>query len=94
LSRLYVTRRQSLEMVCKLDLREEDFTDDRLSLVLKYLSEETKWQEIEKELNKNTIRIYQLPVERIRLDATTVNGHHLVVATHNHNRIRPQSSPF
>jgi transposase len=67
-----------IEQVCGLTLRETDFTDDRLGLVLSKLSKTSVWQEIETELNRQTIRIYRLPSQRVRLDATTVSGNHLV----------------
>jgi transposase len=67
-----------LEMVCELELRDTDFTDDRLAIVLRQLSKSEVWQAIEQQLNQNTIRIYQLPTDLIRLDSTTVSGHHLV----------------
>lgn len=34
------------------------------------------WQAIEQELGANLIRVYELPTQRARLDATTVSGHH------------------
>jgi len=71
-------RQQMLELVCDLQLRETDFTDDRLAIVLRQLSAEDVWQAIEQQLNQHTIRIYELPVEVIRLDSTTVSGHHWV----------------
>jgi len=70
--------RQTLEQVCGLEIRETDFSDDRLSIVLKHLSEGTIWTLIEQSLNHRTLRIYNLPVETIRMDATTVSGEHLV----------------
>lgn len=77
--RQWVAQRQHmLEMVCGIELRETDFTDDRLAIVLRQLSAERVWQAIEHQLDQNTIRIYELPTEVIRLDSTTVSGHHLV----------------
>jgi transposase len=67
-----------LEQVCGLELRETDFTDDRLGIVLSKLSQQSTWQEIESELNSQTLRIYRLPRQCIRLDATTVSGDRLV----------------
>ena len=57
---------------------ETDFTDDRLTILLRKLSHSATWSQIERELNTNTINIYDLSVEQIRLDATTMSGHHLV----------------
>lgn len=67
-----------LEMVCGLELRDTDFTDDRLAIGLRQLSQDRVWQGIEHQLNSDTIRIYELPTEVIRLDSTTVSGHHLI----------------
>jgi transposase len=67
-----------IEQVCGLALRETDFTDDRLGIVLGKLSKPKIWEEIETALNRQTIRIYQLSSECVRLDAPTVSGQHLV----------------
>ncbi|MGH2413467.1 MAG: IS1634 family transposase [Microcystaceae cyanobacterium] len=71
-------QRTMIEQVCGLQLRETDFTDDRLGIVLSKLSKQTIWQEIESELNSQTIRLDRLPSQCVRLDATTVSGEHLV----------------
>lgn len=77
--REWVAQRQHMiEMVCELELTESDFTDDRLAIALRRLSVEQVWQAIEEQLDGNTIRLYELPTEVIRLDSTTVSGHHLV----------------
>jgi len=57
-------------------LTELDFTDDRLALVLGRLSQPAAWAAIETELGRNILRVYDLTPERVRLDATTVSGHH------------------
>ena len=57
---------------------ETDFTDDRLTILLRKLSHGETWSQIEGALNHNTISIYDLRREQIRLDATTMSGHHLV----------------
>ena len=49
----------TLEQVTGLDIRETDFTDDRLTLVLRYLSDEARWQAIEHELGQHLIRVYE-----------------------------------
>ncbi len=71
-------RRYTLEQVCKLELRETDFTDDRLGILLKRLSKAETWEAIERELSQNTIEVYELSTKQVRLDATTISGHHLV----------------
>jgi transposase len=71
-------RRQSIEQVCGIELRATDFSDDRLSIVLKHLSETVVWQGIEADLTGRTLRIYRLAPATVRLDATTISGAHLV----------------
>jgi transposase len=58
------------------ELTELDFTDDRLTKLLMRLSRPVLWQAIEQELGANLIRVYELPTQRVRLDATTVSGYH------------------
>ena len=71
-------QRTMIEQVCGLQLRETDFTDDRLAIVLSKLSEASTWQMIETQLSRQTLRIYRLTSGRVRLDATTVSSHHLL----------------
>ena len=71
-------RRNMIDQVCGLELRETDFTDDRLAIVLSKLSEESTWQLIETGLSRQTLRIYRLKSGCVRLDATTVSSHHLL----------------
>src|SRR3990172_3614544 len=47
---------ETLEGVTGLSIRETDFTDDRLTLVLKALSRAASWQAIEQDLGQHTIR--------------------------------------
>ena len=65
----------TLEQVTGLNIRETDFTDDRLTLVLRHLSDATRWQAIEQELGQHLIRVYDLEEQVIRVDATTVSGY-------------------
>ena len=55
-----------------------DFSDDRLSHLLKHLSKPTYWRKIEEDLNERSIEVYDLAQEVIRCDATTVSGDHEV----------------
>jgi transposase len=66
----------TLERVTGQDIRDTDFTDDRLTIVLRELSQPTAWRAIERELGQNTIRVYDLQPKGVRLDATTVSGYH------------------
>src|SRR5438445_4164060 len=55
-----------------------DFSDDRLSHLLKHLSKSAYWHPIEHELNARSIAVYDLSQDVIRCDATTVSGDHEV----------------
>src|SRR5919205_3636013 len=55
-----------------------DFSDDRLSHLLKHLSKPAYWHQIERDLNERSIEIYDLSQDVIRCDATTVSGDHEV----------------
>src|SRR5256885_13191446 len=57
-----------------------DFSDDRLSHLLKHLSKPAYWHQIEHDLNARSIEVYPLPQDVIRCDATTVSGNHEVTA--------------
>ena len=71
-------RSYTIETVCDLELRQTDFTDDRLAILLRRLSDNKSWSEIETDLNRHSIRVYQLEVNQVRIDATTNSGYHLV----------------
>jgi transposase len=57
-----------------------DFSDDRLSHLLRHLSKPTSWHPIERDLNTRSIVVHALPQDVIRCDATTVSGDHEVAA--------------
>src|SRR2546430_7705060 len=65
----------TLEQVTGLDIRETDFTDDRLTIVLRHLSDAVRWQAIEQQLGQHLVRVYALEEQPIRVDATTVSGY-------------------
>jgi transposase len=52
-----------------------DFHDDRLADWLNRLSVSDSFSVLERELNQQTIRVYQLPTDTVRIDATTVNSY-------------------
>lgn len=66
----------TLEATTGLQIRDTDFTDDRLTIVLRELSKPRYWQAIERDLGQNTVRVYDLSAERVRVDATTISGYH------------------
>jgi transposase len=55
-----------------------DFSDDRLSHLLKHLSKPAYWHAIERDLNGRSIEVYDLSQDVIRCDATTVSSDHKV----------------
>jgi len=66
----------TIERITGMQVNELDFTDDRLTLLLRRLSQPETWQAIETELGRSILRVYELKPERVRLDATTVSGYH------------------
>jgi len=67
---------ETIERITGMQVKELDFTDDRLTLLLRRLSDPATWQAIETELGRSILRVYELTPERVRLDATTVSGYH------------------
>lgn len=66
----------TIERISGQAVHELDFTDDRLTLLLRRLSKPETWEAIETELGRNILRVYELTPERVRLDATTISGYH------------------
>jgi transposase len=66
----------TLETTIGQTLRPVEFSDDRLTLVLKRLADPTAWDALEADLWHTHCDVYALPVERVRLDATTSCGYH------------------
>jgi transposase len=54
--------------------------DDRLADWLTRLSEGAAFSALERDLNQQAIRVYQLPTDLVRIDATTANSYAAVVA--------------
>jgi transposase len=69
----WVNSRQRLfNRLLGLELRETDFTDDRLANVLTMLSVEEKQELIAQRLSRDWITMYELPTEVSRYDSTTI----------------------
>jgi len=64
-------RPETLGQLLGQPIRGTDFTDDRLSEVLRHLSDDTFWHQIESSANARMIRAYHLPRHRVRVDSTT-----------------------
>jgi transposase len=67
---------ETIEKITGQQVRELDFTDNQLTLLLRCLSKPETWHAIEKALGQSIIRVYELKPELVRLDATTVSGYH------------------
>lgn len=73
MNRLYL-----LQELTGQSLRAGDCTDDRLTLVLKRLSDRERWPQIESELWLWSLVIHQVELTGVRLDGTTSYGYHTV----------------
>src|SRR5262249_23559502 len=68
----------SLEILIGQAIRPVEFSDDRLTLLLKQLDTLPAWEALEADLWHSHCDVYALPVERVRLDAPTSSGPHPV----------------
>jgi transposase len=71
--------KHTLEALIGQAIRPVEFSDDRLTLVLRRLSAPEVWHPLEADLWRAHCEVYALPVERVRLDATTSYGYHAIV---------------
>ncbi len=69
---------ESLSQAMGKPVREQDFTDDRLGIVLSRLGDKAArpGEAIELELGRHVLRAYELPTDTARIDMTTVSVHH------------------
>jgi transposase len=65
----------TLQTVTGQDVERLDFTDDRLDIVLRRLSDDARWAQFESRLNQHTVRVYDLSTERIHVDSTTASAY-------------------
>ena len=68
----------SLRLITGQPIEVLDFDDDRLTHLLRHLSQQDVWQAIEQELSEQCVQVYELPTEVVRCDTTTVSGYHAV----------------
>jgi transposase len=59
-------------------LRPAEFSDDRLSILLRRLQELDDWHALETDIWHGTCEVYELPLDRVRLDSTTTCGYHTI----------------
>jgi transposase len=69
------TRLFTLQTVTDQNIERLDFTDDRLEIVLRRLSDDARWAQFERSLNQHTVRVYDLTTERIHVDSTTASAY-------------------
>ena len=68
-------RLETLNTCTRQLVRSLDFTDDRLSIVLRTLSDDERWATFEGALNCHLLRVYKLRPKRVRVDTTTCSGY-------------------
>lgn len=72
----WATRRlETLRLCGQSDLSPDDLTDDRLADVLRYLSQDARWQAFEQELMGQLVRVYDLQAQVVRVDTTTASSY-------------------
>jgi transposase len=56
-------------------VRAHAFSDDRLEIVLRLLSDDTRWTAFESALNRHLVRVYDLTTERVHVDSTSASAY-------------------
>ena len=69
-------RLETLSALFSEPIEEKDFTDDRLAAILRFLSDDTVWEEVETRLGQRLIRTYALKSDHVRLDSTAAAVYH------------------
>src|SRR6266702_3131131 len=69
------TRLQTLQKCSGQVIRDQEWSDDRLSIVLDALGDDQQWQYFETALNRQLVRVYHLKPKRVRVDSTTASGY-------------------
>jgi transposase len=57
-------------------MRQVEFSDDRLGIVLRRLSPPDTWEAVEVDLWSSTVAVYEIQMTGVRLDSTTTYGYH------------------
>ena len=66
----------TLEQLLSQPIREVEFNDDRLEIVLRRLSQAKAWEAMEVDLWSSTVAVYKIEMSGVRLDSTTTYGYH------------------
>jgi transposase len=56
-------------------VRAHEFSDDRLEIVLRLLSDDQRWAAFEAALNPHLVRVYELRTERVHVDSTSASAY-------------------
>ena len=71
----WVAQRQgTLSRVTGEVVRAQEFSDDRLEIVLRLFSDDTHWTAFESALNQHLVRVYALPTQRVHVDSTSASA--------------------
>lgn len=68
-------RPHTLQMSTGQAVRALEWSDDRLGIVLDELSDNERWRGLERALNQQTVRVYNLNAKLVRVDSTTASGY-------------------
>lgn len=68
-------RLQTVGLSTGQPVRSQEWSDDRLGIVLDELADAEKWQAFETDLNRRTFRVYDLKSSRVRMDSTSASGY-------------------
>src|SRR5713101_4124161 len=65
----------TLQTVTEQKVERLDFTDDRLAMVLRRLSDDARGAQVASRLHQHTVRVYDLTTERMHVDSTTASAY-------------------
>jgi len=68
--------RETLQRLLGQPIRDVEFNDDRLGIVLRRLSKTADWEALEAALWQSTVDVYALEIASVRVDSTTAYGYH------------------
>jgi transposase len=71
------SHQHTLEAIIGQSLRSAEFSDDRLTIILRRLHD-TDWSALETDLWQATCQVYEVPISAVRLDSTTSCGYHTI----------------
>ena len=68
-------RAKTLSACLKTDIRAEDFSDDRLGIILDMFGDDENWRLLDCDITQGILRVYDLKGNLIRLDSTSGSGY-------------------